>query len=310
MDLFSENKKATSFFKATKRWLDSPRKRKCPGIKFWPSTTAIDPEDPENKLFNTWRGFATKTVENKALCRVILMYIYRVTCDSNRTKFNHIMDFYAHFLKHPEQKTSFGLATRGEEEGTGKSKLFLEMMRIVGKDNSFSTSDPEDIFGKNNPGMDGCMLLHLEEVEWALYRRYSNKLRNLFTTPTIPINDKYDKQFVQNSFTRIVISGNAEHIMHVSRTGRRLSIFDVSPRYIDKPEYFVRLYHAFDNGGREALMYYLLDRNIDGFSPFKPLYTKELDEQKELSLSSVGQFWLEYLDENILPYDEESQCNR
>lgn len=61
---------------------------------------------------------------------------------------------------------------------------------------------------------------------------------------------------------------------------------------------------TFDNGGREALMYYLLHRNIGKFDPFKPLHTKELDEQKELSLNAVGQFWLEYLDEAQLPYDE------
>ena len=51
LDLFGTNKAS---IKATKRWLDSPRKRSCLGIKFWPSTTAVDPDDPENKLFNTF----------------------------------------------------------------------------------------------------------------------------------------------------------------------------------------------------------------------------------------------------------------
>jgi hypothetical protein len=48
--------------KATKIWLNSYNKRSVPGIKFWPSTTAIDPNDPKNKLFNTWRGWTTKPV--------------------------------------------------------------------------------------------------------------------------------------------------------------------------------------------------------------------------------------------------------
>jgi Family of unknown function (DUF5906) len=136
-------------------------------------------------------------------------------------------------LQRPEQKPSFGIAFRGEEEGTGKSTFIEEMRKIVGKDNSFATADPEDIFGKNNPGMDGCILLHLEEAEWAKYNRYANKFRNLFTTPTVNINDKYEKQIVENSFTRIAISGNAEHIMQISRTGRSLSVFDVAPVKID-----------------------------------------------------------------------------
>jgi hypothetical protein len=127
--------------------------RTCPGIKFWPSTTAVDPNDPENKLFNTWRGWATKPVENKALWKIIFKHIYEVTCNRNITKTNHHLNFFAHLLQRPEQKPSFGLATRGDEEGTGKSKLAEEMMKIIGRDNTFSTADPEDIFGKNNPGI-------------------------------------------------------------------------------------------------------------------------------------------------------------
>jgi hypothetical protein len=101
--------------KATKIWLDSYNKRTCPGIKFWPSTTAVDPNDPENKLFNTWRGWATKPVENKALWKIIFKHIYEVTCNRNITKANHYLNFFSHLLQRPEQKPSFGLATRRDE---------------------------------------------------------------------------------------------------------------------------------------------------------------------------------------------------
>ncbi len=63
IDLFGGN----SSIKATRRWLDSPRKRSCREIKFWPSTEAVDPEDPDNKLFNTWRDWATKPIEDRRM---------------------------------------------------------------------------------------------------------------------------------------------------------------------------------------------------------------------------------------------------
>ena len=211
-----------------------------------------------------------------------------------------------HAVQKTEQKPSFGIAIRGDEEGTGKSIIFEELRKLFGLDNSFSTADPEEIFGANNPGMDSCVFLLLEEVEWAMYRRYANKLRNLYTTPTINVKDKYEKQFVQGNFTRIAISGNAEHIMQVSRTGRRTTVFDAAPTRIGDTEYFATLKTTFDSGGREALMFKLLHRNIENFDPYKPLYTKELDEQKELSLGPVAEFWLdECLEEGKLPYDEE-----
>jgi hypothetical protein len=71
-DLFSENQKRASKLRATKLWIDSPRKRNCRGIKFWPSTTAVDPEDPENKMFNTWRGWPTKPVWDLAKWKTII----------------------------------------------------------------------------------------------------------------------------------------------------------------------------------------------------------------------------------------------
>lgn len=291
--------------KPTKIWLDSYNKRRVPGIKLWPSTVAVDPEDPENKFFNIWRGWATKPIKDTVKCRFILRYVYGICCNKDRPKANQLLDFYAHLLQRPEQKPAFGIAIRGEEEGTGKSTLINEMKKIVGKDNSFSTADPEEIFGTNNPGMNGCMLLHLEEVEWAKYNRYANKLRNLFTTPTVNITDKYEKQFEQNNFTRIAISGNAEHIMQISRTGRRLTVMDINPEHASDTKYFAALAWVFNNGGREALMYYLLHRDISNFDPFKPLHTKEMDDQKELSLNAVAEFWLEeYLEKNVLPYDE------
>jgi hypothetical protein len=195
VDLFGGTNKAG---KATKRWLDAPpsRKRNVPGIKLWPATTIIDPNNPKNKLFNLWRGWPTEPVRNDTLLRIILVYVSKIICADDRAKFHHIMDFHGHLFQRPYQKPSFGIALHGEEEGTGKSMFNDEMKKIVGKDYSFTTADPDDIFGRNNPGMDSCFLLDLEEIEWAMYRRYHNKFKNLFTCQEINISDKYEKQIV------------------------------------------------------------------------------------------------------------------
>ena len=165
LDLFGTNKAS---IKATKRWLDSPRKRSCLGIKFWPSTTAVDPDDPENKLFNTFRGLATKPVENKVLWKIIFRHIYEVTCDKDRRKANHFLNYWAHAVQKTEQKPSFGIAIRGDEEGTGKSIIFEELRKLFGLDNSFSTADPEEIFGANNPIALAIEALLLANRTWAI----------------------------------------------------------------------------------------------------------------------------------------------
>lgn len=92
--------------------------------------------------------------------------------------------------------------------------------------------------------------------------------------------------------------------MHVSRTSRRLSVFSVSPIHKQDTDYFRKLGALMDNGGREALMYYLLHRDIRKFNHHAHLHTRELDEQKEKSLNPVSDFWLECLDDNRLPSEK------
>jgi hypothetical protein len=51
----NQTKGKVEYVKATHIWLGSPTKRRVPGIKFWPNVKANDPNDPDNKLFNTWK---------------------------------------------------------------------------------------------------------------------------------------------------------------------------------------------------------------------------------------------------------------
>jgi hypothetical protein len=52
-------------------------------------------------------------------------------------------------------------------------------------------------------------------------------------------------------------------------------------------------------------MYYLLHKDISDFNPYKPLWTEELDEQKELSVDkSLDSVWLEWLECGSLPFEE------
>jgi hypothetical protein len=304
-NLFGEKGKVESNVKPAKYWLESYHKRRALGIKFWPSMRP-DPRDPEGKYFNTWKDWVTKPVEDDILCRVARQYLFEVICSKKKSKYSHLLDFLTHMFQFPEIKPTFGLAIKGEEEGTGKSKLSEQLIEMIGLDNSNTTSNPDRIFGDHNGIMNNCIFLNLAEVEWAKYRKYSNMLRDLFTIRVITIDEKCMPPIKQNSFTRIIMDGNAEHIMYVSRTARRLSIYTVNPVHIGDTKYFGEFTDVMNNGGRGALMYFFLNRKIGRFfDPFKPLYTEELDEQKELSLDPVSEFWLEeYLEKNVLPYDE------
>jgi hypothetical protein len=136
------------------------------------------------------------------------------------------MQHLAHFIKKPWERPSFIFALRGDEEGTGKSTLFEIISWLVGDDYfPQPISDPQEIFGFFNEPLHKCVALHFEEVEWAHYKKSFNKLMDLVTKPRFNVNIKYATLGKPLAFARIFISGNAQHIMHISRKGRRIDDF-------------------------------------------------------------------------------------
>jgi hypothetical protein len=109
----------------------------------------VDPKDPNSEYFNTWRDWPTKPIEDEAKCRVAREYLFEVICSKKKSKYSHLLDFLTHMLQKLEEKPTFGIAIKGEEEVTGKSELSNQLMLMIGLDNSTTTSNPDQIFGQH-----------------------------------------------------------------------------------------------------------------------------------------------------------------
>jgi hypothetical protein len=92
--------------------------------------------------------------------------------------------------------------------------------------------------------------------------------------------------------------------------GKRLAVNDVSTKYRGNTEYFRRLSWQMENGGYEAMLWDLLHRNIEGWSPEPVPVTTALIAQKRLSLPEEVQ-WLEnVLQRGVLPVPVPGYPNR
>jgi hypothetical protein len=134
----------------------------------------------------------------------------------------------------------------------------------------------------------------------------ANELRDLITNPYALVNKKNKSHLRQRNFTRVVFIGNADVMAYISRTDRRHTILRSAPIKVNNVQYFKDLSTVLSNGGKEALMYYLLHKDISKFNPYQPMWTEELDEQKELSVDrSLDSAWLEWLGCGSLPFDDQ-----
>ena len=290
---------------STKAWLKRGTARSFRGTKFYPGDN--DPKDPKGEYFNEWRGWATKPIKNYELLKTFADYTLNLVCSKDETKYTWIMQLLAHLIQKPEERPSFIFALRGDEEGTGKSTFFEIISWLIGEEYfPPPISDPEEIFGKFNEVLNKSIGILFEEVEWAHYKKYANRLRDLVSKPRIGINVKYENLGKPFSFTRFFVSGNAQHIMHIPRTGRRLTIFDINPEKRGDTAYFKEVRSTMKSGGLEALMYHLkYEVYISTFDPFKPLETDELTTQKDISIVGTEAGMVkEWLQDGTLPYDD------
>jgi hypothetical protein len=135
------------------------------------------------------------------------------------------------------------------------------------------------------------------------------QLKTRVSERTRMIEKKGVDAFQAKSFTRIWFLTNHEHPLMIEDNDRRYCALYVSPaRAMDKP-YFKALLNQMNNGGREALLHFLLHRDISNYNAEAIPQTKELELQKLLSARPGDQAIIEIAQEGHLPgavvnYDE------
>jgi hypothetical protein len=121
------------------------------------------------------------------------------------------------------------------------------------------------------------------------------------TEDKIAINAKFRAAGQRDSYLHIIMASNEEHVVSADRDDRRYVILDVSRKFVQDRAYFEALNEQLDNGGREALLYTLLARDISDYhaESSRPK-TLALSEQKNLSGNPMERWWVSVLQEGVL----------
>ena len=100
----------------------------------------------------------------------------------------------------------------------------------------------------------------------------------------------------------LIIATNNDWAVPAGLDERRFMAIHVGNAQQQNTEYFTRLWHQLNTGGKARLLWELLNRDVSKFDPFKIPQTKELMKQKMLSLDSHYEWWHEKLDNaSLLP---------
>lgn len=280
------------FIKAGKFWLEHPKRRQYAGVNFVPNGPEILP----GNIKNLWLGFAINPAEGD--CSLILKHIYEVLADGDEKSAVYILNYLAWTVQNPDKQAEVALIFQGSE-GTGKGLIGRLMIDLFGSA-AIHISSSRHLVGNFNAHLDGIVLLFADEAFWAGDKAARGTLFSLITEPNLTLERKgVDAKSVVNRL-HIVMASNEDWVVPASYDSRRFAVFTVSKKYKQNSDYFTPLFEQINNGGREAFLNVLLNRDISSFHPRHIIKTEAFNEQVIKSFGPLEIFWLHFIEEGYL----------
>jgi Family of unknown function (DUF5906) len=288
-----DKKKSTP---ATEIWLKSPSARKYEnGLTFDPSF--VGHRNGKYNLFKGWKlgaGIAGDVAPWQE-------FVKNTICSGDEENFAFLEALIADMFQRPHLKPGVTVVIRGDE-GVGKS-FYVEHLSALAAPYCFKTSNPSYVFGDHNGQLRNKLLLHLEEAVWPGGKKTESLLKDLITSPTIPINDKFVPVYEVPNHLHLFLTGNPDWLAHASLKARRIFALHASDEKRNDTKYFEGLDEWFKNGGAEALLHHYLNHKSD-INLRKVPVTEELIFQKEQSFTPL-QEWLISIAETLeMPFGE------
>ncbi len=273
---------------AYKWWRSHPERREYNRVDFLPEI-----ETPDG-VFNMWKGFAVQPkggLENIPLFHELLD---EVICSGNERWAIYLWGWLANMVQCPEEKPGVAIVMRSDAQGVGKSRFVKYIGSLLGR--HFRTvTHGRHIHGNFNTHLKDTLMLFGDEAVWGGDRSTESILKQLITEPSMIIEMKGKDVFEVRSFLRLMLATNSEWAAPVSLTDRRYFVLDVSTEKRNDFDFFRKLQHEQDNGGREALLQVLMDFDLSDFEVRNIPETPARLEQKFLSMEPIEKWWLEIL---------------
>ncbi len=274
-------------------WIRNPNRRQYKGIIF-------DPERSHEGWLNLWRGWAVQPV--KGDWSLLKELILEVLVDGDQGHYEYVIDWLAYMVQHPSRAAEVAMCFRGEK-GTGKGTLGRAAAALAGS-HGLHISSPEHLVGRFNSHLQNCICLFADEAFWAGDKAGEAKLKQLVTEPTIAYEGKGRDATMGKNHVHIIMAANGDWVVPAGLDGeRRFAVFQVSSKRRGDKDFFGALNHQlYAQGGLEAMLWDLLQRDIAGWAPRDNVpATSALIDQKVQTMDDVERWWYNKLLDGMIP---------
>lgn len=224
-------------------------------------------------------------------CELMKKHIREVWCDNNDELYEYILNWFARLFQNPDETGGTALVLRSGE-GSGKNAIAEPMIQAFGSHGVIVT-DSNDFLGRFNSSIAKSCLVVLNEAIWGgSAKSQQGKLKALITDKNLRFEEKFVKADQIKNCTHLIIMTNAEWAVPMGFGDRRFVALDVSMKRAKDFEYFKALNHEIDMGGIENFVYFLLNRNINGYNMREiPQYHSNLRVDTKFETGDAVESW-------------------
>ena len=210
-----------------------------------------------------------------------------------------IVGWWAQIVQQPSVKMETALVLRGQL-GTGKTKIGQVMGSLIG-DHYLLVASPRYITGQFNSHMASLLVLHADEAFWAGDKKSDGTLKDLVTGDHHMLEYKNVDPIRIKNYIRLFVTGNPDWMVPAGFKERRWAVFDMGEDHMQDHAYFAAIDHEMNNGGREALLHYLLNFDLSQVDLRTIPKTAALLDQQIESMTPEQAWWFDTLMSGVLP---------
>jgi Family of unknown function (DUF5906) len=262
-----------------KFWIEHEQRRQFSEIVYAPGLAA----KLANGKLNLWNGYGCDP--KKGNCDLYLTHLRKNICSCDAVYESYLLNWMAYAIQRPDRQGEVAVVMRGKE-GTGKGVLAKQFGQLLGAHYRHIVQ-AKHLTGHFNAHLQHCSVLFADEAFFAGDRSHESILKALITEETLLIEPKGLDAFPVRNCVHLMMSSNNDWVVPAGADARRYFVLNVSDDHIQDHEYFAAITNEMDDGGREALLYLLLNRDLKDFNVRLAPQTKALAEQKAHSRRGV-----------------------
>jgi hypothetical protein len=261
-------------------WLNQKRRREFKGVVFAPGRQVPG-------YYNMWRGFAYEPRPGD--CSLWLQMVEIIICRGNKQHTHYVLSWCADLVQNPTARPGVVLVLKGIQ-GTGKGTLGRELCALFGL-HAFHATSSRQLIGQFNKHLTNKLLVFADEAFYAGDKKSEGALKALITEPTMALEPKGQDIITVPNYVRIVMASNQSWVVPAALDDRRFAVFEVSEERAKDTEYFAAIHQQMQNGGRAALLHFLLHYDMRGIDLRKLPETHARWEQQLHSMTPIQKWW-------------------